>query len=385
MRLRDFLGLFLLLAALLTGCTAGDKTVKPAKVESTEEQKVEFTLNRSMFEIVPWKTDNSHVIFVDGKITVDGQPVSGLTVQSKNRQMETDKNGTFKILLDQSKIQKISVQVASAATATLSGKPVSEKVQKQLLSQSQEIQVFYPIEISKVEPSTENELDVMVHGRAVVPDHEGSTFPTLVYDKYAMYGTVKDHNGNPVKDAVVNIRFDGVEGFSKSLPTNEKGEYSLYFLPEDEYKWLYVHVGDIHYELPEKKVFVIPEGTSVEANITLPETGNVIQDFPPYLTMKTAPGELYKGTIIGLNLDEKVPYQVSIPDKDGYFELTLPKEIWDLNPAFFQANMNYFSLKPLKPGDWLPSSILPVSQPHEPNKVPADMKPPFRVVRCQST
>jgi hypothetical protein len=215
---------------------------------------------------------------------------------------------------------------------------------------------------------------VIVYGQAVVPDHEGSTFPTLVYDKYAMYGTVKDHYGNPVKNAVVNIRFDGVEGFSKSLPTNEKGEYSLYFLSEDEYKWLYVHVDDTHYELPEKKVFLIPERTSVEANITLPESGTVIQDFPPYLTMKTAPGKLYKGTIIGLNVDKSISYQVSIPNKDGSFQLTLPKEIWGENPNFIQTNMSYFSLKSLKPGDWISSSILPATQPHEPNKVPFTIK-----------
>lgn len=368
------IGLILLFGATLFGCTQEGDSVKTSSKQSNEPQKVEFLLNKTLFEIKPWKTDNSHVTFVDGHLSVDGKPVKGVTIQSNTRKIETDENGKFKLLIDQSKIQKIPVKVISASTATITGKKVSETVQKKLLSQSQEIQVFYPVVITKIAPSPDNDHYVIVYGQAVVPDHEGSTFPTLVYDKYAMYGTVKDHKGNPVKNSVVNIRFDGVEGFSKSLPTNEKGEYSLYFLPEDEYKWLYVHVGNTHYELPEKKVFLIPEGTSVEANITLPESGTVIQDFPPYLTMKTAPGELYKGTIIGLNVDKSISYQVSIPNKDGSFQLSLPKEVWEKKPDLIQTNMSYFSSKSLKPGDWISSSILPVTQPYEPNKVPFTIK-----------
>lgn len=190
------------------------------KFSSEYREKVDFLLNKTLFDIKPWKTDNSHVTFVEGKLSVDGKPVKGVTIQSNTRKIETDENGKFKLLVDQSKIQRVSVKVISTSTATISGKQISETIQKKLLSQSHEIQVFYPIQITKVTPSPDNNKEVIVYGQAVVPNHEGSTFPTLVYDKYAMYGTIKDHNGNPVKNAVVNIRFDGVEGFSKSLPTN---------------------------------------------------------------------------------------------------------------------------------------------------------------------
>jgi hypothetical protein len=73
-------------------------------------------------------------------------------------------------------------------------------------------------------------------------------------------------------------------------------------------------------------------------------------------------------------VDTSLTYQVSIPNKEGSFQLSLPKEVWEKKPDFFQTNMSYFSLKSLKPGDWISSSILPATQPHEPNIVPFTIK-----------
>jgi hypothetical protein len=110
MQRRWLIGLILILGAILLGCTQEKNSVNTSSKQSNEPQKVEFLLNKTLFEIKPWKTDNSHVTFVEGKLSVDGKPVKGAIIQSNTRKIETDVNGKFKLFIDQSKIQRVSVK-----------------------------------------------------------------------------------------------------------------------------------------------------------------------------------------------------------------------------------------------------------------------------------
>ncbi|MEX1031270.1 MAG: carboxypeptidase-like regulatory domain-containing protein [Paenibacillaceae bacterium] len=359
MRLRSSLLLIasLFIVGVLTACSG-----------NAEEKVIEFSLDQSSFPITPWKFDGSHMTSVQGKLLVNGNPVTKASVQIGNRTLETDINGSFEAQVDQSEPMKLPVSINELDQATISGERISKSDKQQILASSTQITVYYPIEISRVEPSAQGPDLVEVRGRAIV--NGDASFPTFLVDRYSIMGVVKDASGEPVPNAVVNIRRSGVEGYAKSEPSNSKGEYSIYYLPEeDEETSLLVHVGDIKYELPENKIYHLPEDTSIELNITLPQEGTIIQDVPPTLVTRTAPGALYKGTLIGVKVADNISYTSTIPKQDGSFSITLPKAIWEQAPPFFETEISKFLLKPLEPGDVVPSTFIPQPGPLEPDHI----------------
>jgi hypothetical protein len=330
---------------------------------------IEFNFDQSIFSIKPWKFDSSHMTTAHGKLLVNGNPVKHALVQvGNNRTLETDNNGAFEVQVDQSKPLQLPIRIKQLDQATLSGKPINKQDEQQILAASTELTVFYPIEISRVQPSAQNPDMVEVHARAQI--NGNASFPTFLVDKYSIFGVVKDAAGIPVQNAIVNIRRSGVEGYAKSEPSNSKGEYSLIYLPEaSEETNLLVHVGDTHYQLPENKVFHLPEDTSIEMNITLPKAGTIIKDTPPTLVSKTASGALYKGTLIGLNVKAGIEYTSTIPKQDGSFIITLPKKTWDQSPQFFETEMSKFLQKPVAPGDEVPSTFIQKPGSFEPDHI----------------
>lgn len=336
---------------------------------------IELNLDQVSFPITPWKADASQMTTVHGKLLVDGSPVTRASVQIGNtRTLETNEAGSFEIQVDRSKPMKLPVRITKVDQATLSGKALKQEVQTQLLAASKELTVFYPIEILQVQDSSKNPDLVEIHGRAQVLGD--ASFPTFLVDKYSILGVVKAADGKPVANATINIRRSGVEGYAKSEPSNSNGEYSLIYLPEeDEETQLLVHMGDTHYTLPENKIFHLPEDTSIEMNITLPKEGTIIMDAPPTLVSRTAPGAFYKGTLIGLTVSDGIAYTTTIPNQDGTFTMTLPKKIWEQNPAFFETEMSKFMQKPLSPGDELPSTFIQKPSPSEPDHIIPTLAP----------
>ncbi|QGS69292.1 hypothetical protein CV093_16165 [Oceanobacillus sp. 143] len=201
--------------------------------------------------------------------------------------------------------------------------------------------VSYPIEIISVEPSKEDEKFVVVEGTAILDENQ--EYPAFGTSKYSVHGTVVDSEGNPIEGATVNLRRDGVEGFTVSHPSNEDGEYQMMYLPEDdEDHYLNVVYEGVTYHLPDNRVFQFPEDISVQVDIQLPSEGEVITDEPPYLVSRTAPGALYTGIMIGLHVDGDVEYSVTIPNRDGTFTMKVPKLVWNGSPTFYQASFESF-------------------------------------------
>jgi hypothetical protein len=132
----------------------------------------------------------------------------------------------------------------------------------------------------------------------------------------------------------------------------------MYYWPEDEETNLSVTIGARRYTLPEGKVFIMPEHTSVEIDITLPRKNTVIDDKPPSLVSQTSPGAMYTGVLVGLNVPKNVPYSVTIPEKNGKFILTVSKKIWGQKPAFFETKLSKFVEGRLTWGDALPSTFI---------------------------
>ncbi|MGX9134228.1 carboxypeptidase-like regulatory domain-containing protein [Rummeliibacillus sp. JY-2-4R] len=359
---------FLFLCILLGMLIACSKE-NPTK---TEPQKVSFKLEKHNFTYTSWKMDGSHTEHVKGKLLAGDKPIYGAALQiTDKRIVNTDKNGEISFLINKNKLAQNTLKVVNVNEAKIDGEKVNVEMKKSLLKIEDQILVYYPITINKIEENKENKALVDVYAQANL--HENEKYPSFVIDKYKISGTIKDYNGKPLKGATANLRRDGVEGFTMSYPSNAKGEFYMYYLPEDEEAhFLNVVYKGKTYTLPDHKAYFFPEDKGVTIDIALPKYGTIIQDKPPTLVTKIVPGALYKATIIGVNSKEK--YKVTIPKEDGTFILTLKKSEWAKNPTFFETRYSEFLLNKKKSGDTLTSDEIQPPNIEEPNHIRANIE-----------
>ncbi|WEK54113.1 MAG: carboxypeptidase-like regulatory domain-containing protein [Candidatus Cohnella colombiensis] len=368
-----------LTVGLLSGCSDnGETKASPAEsstsatasssVQVEEAGVASIFIEENQLSVVTWKMDNSQVVYVNGTVLLDGQPVSGVEVNLGKRTLTTEDNGSFEFLVDRSIPTTLPVSIKSAEHATISGKSVSDSSKKALLEASTSVEVYYPIQIEDVKEMSGDPSSVEVHARIIMD--EGEDFPTTKITSYAIMGTIKDASGTPVKDAVVSFVRDRGEGWSKSEPSDENGHYVLYYSPEEDEDLIYqIHVGDTKYTLPDNRVYHLPEDTSAQIDVILPAEGTVIDDKPPTLVGSEAEGALYWSLMVGLSVGSEVPYTVTLPKKDGTFTITLPKEVWDQTPTLFESRITRFSIDPINTGDTVPSSLIPQPLATDPQKI----------------
>jgi len=347
--------------AMLAGAAVKDAAILAgAAVNDAGIEKGELQLKEHAFTVQQWKTDGSHLATVKGRLLYGGKPVAGAVLQAgpNGRHLETAEDGSFEFLLDKSRIAEKQVKVVSLDKARIGGKPLSGKAAKELAQLTATYQVYFPIEVTRVDDALTKPGHKAVHARLIFP--AGDIFSFFRVDKYLVSGKVTDADGNPVKDAVVWLDRDNGEGFGKSTPTDENGAYRMFFLPEDEATNLTVVVGRERYTLPEGKFLKIPRGTSVAINIRLPREGRIISTDPPNLIVKTMDGALYTGIMPGLEVPPGVEYTITIPDREGRFVVTVPQEVWEKRPAFFETYLTTFIERKevLKEGDPLPSGMI---------------------------
>ncbi|QGQ45967.1 carboxypeptidase-like regulatory domain-containing protein [Metabacillus sediminilitoris] len=359
----------ILTVGVMASCSEKSKN-KPIKENKTIDATLE--LNRNEFSITAWELDNSHMETVKGKILVGDEPVENVLVKvSEKRNVHTNKNGEFRLMVSRNILEKKSIHVVNADKAKIDGKFVDNQIKDSLLTLEKSISVHYPIEIDQVIENEKDKKLVDVHATVVLK--EGQEYPAFGVIKYKISGTIKDADGKPAVGATVNFRRDGVEGFTMSDPSNDNGEYVIYYIPEDEENhYMNVLYKGKTYTLPENKAYLFPEDIGVNINITLPKEGTVIEDKPPTLVSTTDSGALYTGTLIGVNLDKDVKYFINIPNRDGTFVLTLPKSEWDKNPTFFQTKFMDFLEEGKKSGDVIPSEFIPKVKKNEPNQIVAN-------------
>jgi hypothetical protein len=361
--MRSLFGVFVLfvVAACLAGCAGQpSKSAAPVPASSSEAQKhsVRLELDQQSFSLKQWKMDGSHMTSVKGKLLLDNQPVANSVLHASNikKDILTNGDGSFELTVDQSLLSNTKVNVKSLEKATVSGKSLAADMSKDLLSAGAMVEVYYPIRVSKVEDSPHDASKVQVHGQIVA--NKGDVVSFFQVDKYRIGGVVKDADSKPVRNAVVWFDREMGEGFGKSTPTDENGQYSIYYMPENEATNLTVTLGATKYTLPQGKVFIMPEHTSVEIKIVLPKEGLIIEDKPPTLVSQTSPGAMYTGILVGLDVPGDTPYTVTIPDKAGNFVVTVPKQVWEQKPAFFETKQAKFVEGSFTWGDTLPPNFV---------------------------
>jgi len=363
------------LITILTACSDDSGETGGGDSEISQEQAkkihVSLELEEAQHHYESWKSDSSHQKMVEGSLLVDDKSVVGAEIQVSNkRKTLTDENGQFSILLDTNIIEKDVIHVASLDKATINGVALDEQTKELLFALEEELIVYFPIEVDNMEENkTDNSL-VDIYAHAVVNENE--EFPKFGVEKFPIIGTIKDAKENPVEGATVNIRRDGVEGFSMSEPSSANGEYAMYYIPEDDenhYLNVYVPSEDVTYTLPEGKAFLFPDDFGITLDITLPEEGTVIKDEPPTLVATSAKGALYKGVLFGLNTPVDVNYSITVPQRDGSFIVTVPKDVWESNPSFYQINYRGYFENELNLGDTLTSDLIPLPEKDEPNNI----------------
>ncbi|GIP25420.1 hypothetical protein J23TS9_05500 [Paenibacillus sp. J23TS9] len=350
------------LAISLVGCGSGK-----------EAADAKLNVDQTSFPVKQWSMDYSHTKPVKGKLMIGDKPVENAEVKvgNNNHTVITDKDGSFEMLVDQSLISTVNIKVTSLDKAKVDGKDIDKKESEKLLNAETPLQVYYPLKVQSTSVNAKDSSKVDVHIKAEMKD--GEQWPVVHEDKYSIHGTVKDADNKPAENAVVWITRDGGEGFAKSTPTDKDGKYSMYYIPEDDEEIsLEVGYNGVKYTLPPNKVYFFPDETSIETNITLPKDGTYIKDEPPTLVSKEAPGALYTGIMVGLDVSDDVKYQVTIPDEKGEFILTLPKEAWEKSPTFYETNFSRFIEKEIKPGDTMSSDQLQKPAAKDPTHIKAE-------------
>ncbi|WP_075618746.1 carboxypeptidase-like regulatory domain-containing protein [Paenisporosarcina indica] len=364
-----------LLAIFLAACTDESESNKEKEEAGIENKRntdgeATLTLEHTEFFAENWRSSNEHHKTFKGKVLYDNKSVVGAVVQvSEKRKTVTDKNGEFSISVDANIVEKDTIHITSLDDATIDGKKIDKKMKDEILSLEQDLTVYYPIKVDKVENNKENDSLVDVYAKVVLKD--GDVFPKFGVEKFRISGTLKDHNGEPLVGAIVNLRRDGVEGFTKSSPSDKNGVFEMFYIPEDDeshYLNVYIPEKGLTYTLPDNKAFYFPDDDGIHLDIILPEKGTTIVDEPPTLVAESNDGgALHKGVLVGVNTD--VDYQITVPKSDGTFVVTLPKDAWEKKPDFYEINYNEYYESILTPGDVLTKDILRLPDADEPNNI----------------
>jgi hypothetical protein len=348
---------FLLCIALLSlaGCTPREVKVGTAHL----------AIKKTDYPLLLWKSDGSHMETVTGSLLLGDKPIEKAIIQIGDKFATTNKKGVFEYNVDQSKLSNKEINVSNVKKALVDGKRLTKKEKQTLVQANQKIKVYYPIKIiSEKENNGKNILS------AQVLTEKKSSYPTVRTGKYAIMGTVRDAEGNPVKDAIVSITREKGEGWAHSNASDDKGHYLLAYLPEnDEESTFRVSVGDVQYTLPDGKVYQFPDKTSSQVDVMLPKSGTLINDKPPTLISKVISGAMKSGIIIGIDGLSPKDYSITVPNDDGHFEVIVPTELWKKNPSFFEKKVEEYYHGELNTEDFIPKEWLKERNPKEPNGI----------------
>lgn len=333
------------------------------------ETDIHFSVEQNAFEVTSWKNDDSHNKIIKGKLTVGDKPVGKADILYDNKKViQTATDGSFSFLINQTVLSHKQLVVQSADNALLDGKAMNKSLQDALKKQAIDLDVYYPISILNTETNGEK---VSVQARLKAP--KNNNYHTVELDKYIAKGVVKDANGTPVSGAIVSIIEDELEGWARSKPSNDKGEYILKFMSEDANRMIRVSVGDKQYKLPAERRIQFPEETSVHVDITLPNEGFVITDKPPFLISQTMNGAVYSGIIPGINAP-KESYEMTVPALDGTFHFTIDKKVWDSHPTFYETYVEAYTTENVEFGKAIPKELVKDPLPSEPKNIQVEAK-----------
>jgi hypothetical protein len=320
--------------------------------------------------VQPWDANTSNTQDVQGKLTLAGKPVAGAQVSIGGWVApETDAGGLFTYPVDNTMPGRHVVTVASAAKASVGGKPLSAAQQAQVMHARSGISVGYTISNIKARSGAEGTVVVsgqVTYGKGLAPR------PVSLYS-YELQGTITDATGKPVKGAVVTTRTGDHKFWTFSAPTGPSGHYTSFLVAADQEgddpvpMAVAVSVGADAYTEPVVDTVNFAALQSSKLDVQLPASPGATL-VKSSLSPQAIPGALYRGLLVGVVGGRgRVlrPVSATWPDANGRFQIVLPSSARGLVAKFWETQRQFFSTSSPKPGGKIEPGVYPKSLPQD--------------------
>jgi hypothetical protein len=345
MRGAGALALIAAVGGLVAGC-GGDGT------EPRPGQAAEAALELpEPYEAREWSADTDPLVDVEGRLTLDGEPVAGARIKVDDYRLwaATDDDGRFRYPLDITLPRRHLVSVVGAEDATVDGEELSSEQLAVLEATRGSITAGHQLDEIAAAPSSDG--GIAVTGRVTLG---GEPAKPVTLTAYELTGTVLDASGRPVEDAIVSTRTTDRDFWTFSEPSDAKGRYRSNFAASDRLGsdpvpiTVHVAVGDDAYAFLPEETVLFERLKSAEMDIRLPPQG-----FPLALPEpRSYPGARYKGVLVGAIANGRPlrPVRATWPDEEGRFELVLPASLAGTTVSLWAGELELFSRQTARPG-----------------------------------
>ncbi len=346
------------------------KAAAPAHVAASGSAGAARIVPPGSIAIQPWDANTSNTQDVQGRLMLAGKPVAGALVSIGGWVAPaTDSNGLFTYPVDNTMPGRHLVTVASAAHATVDGKPLSAAEQAQVSRAKSGISVGYSISDVTTKLGPGGTIDVsgqVTYGKGLAPR------PVSLYS-YELSGTVTNASGQPVKGAIVTTRTGDHKFWTFSAPTGANGKYTSFLVAADQEgddpvpMAVAVSVGADAYTEPVVDTVNFAALQSSKLDFQLPSSPGATL-VKSSLNPSAVPGALYRGLLVGVVGGKGrviKPVSATWPDGNGRFQLVLPPSARGLVAKFWETDRQFFTTSSPKPGGKIDPSVYPSSLPQD--------------------
>ena len=328
-----------------------------------------------------WDPNSSNTEDVQGRVLLNGQPVVGAQVKVGGWvvPLRTDSSGSFTYPVDITAASRHQISVVDASNATVGGKALTAAQRSAVLGSAGGFNVGY--KVSNLSTSNGANGTIVVKGRLSVGTNSAPP-PVLLYS-YELKGTITDSNGNPLAGAIVTTRTNDRQYWTQSRPSGKNGSYASFLVAADQEgdnpvpMEVGVAQGATSWAEPAADEINFAHLSSSTLNIQLPAaSGTTLAK--TLLNPTAMAGAIYQGLLVGVVGKGRAitPVSATWPDTKGNFELVLPSSARGTTVAFWEANRQFYSSQPTKPGSAVDLSIYPKSLPADAPQGLATLKLP---------
>jgi hypothetical protein len=326
-------------------------------------EAVSFGIEDPIVPVQLWSGGTVNRFQIDGKLTMDGDPVSGAVLKANQYTLPapTGPDGGFSVRRDQTVVDRTLLTVSDLSGATINGKPLTTDQMTVLKAAEFAIETAFPIALTGNLTLTRGQRNAVIEGIALFAD--GSTpIPPVALWGYTLSGTIFDTDGNPLPHVYASVSDDEGETWAVSNETGDDGKYQLRFFPQGDGATFTVRIaygGDV--AASEEEVTFASE-SSTEMDLVLDESMAMVMGTGTNgaFEQTTVPGAEYVGYLVGLAIgDTPVPSTITWPDEQGTFTVTIPSVDFTEPASFFQERVRFFSKHENLPGSDVEAEIVP--------------------------
>ena len=321
-----------------------------------------IVMQTSQLTVRGWTPSSNDTVGVQGRLTLDGRPVSGARIRVDSYVLtgRTNANGEFTYPADYTLARRHVVSVAGVTAAHVSGHLLSAGQRSAVLRAGSAFAVAY--KVSNLHTSIGKGGNVILTGH--LANSSGVAPPTVVLYTYQLGGRITDSTGKPVAGAYVVTRTQDRNFWTFSQPSNADGVFRSFYTASDQAGKdpvplsIQVTLGNVAYGLPTGITVSFKALQSANVNLQLPASpGNPVASTPTVVR-----GAIYQGLLVGVQGPRGtiVPVGGNWPDKNGNFRLVLPSSARGETLSIYEDARQFFSPTTAAPG----GAVTPGAWPH---------------------